>query len=148
MLFKKCYLSPTNCFHNPVMGRNPQFWKRGCPNIRFNRTMLMTVMMSWGWHPAWCPEGAQKMLVSLLAPLGKPEPVSSCLPDLQTEAQAGPNSSPPLTQTCPAGVCSAFSRGMGTILGCDLQVTSSPGASPSLRGEVMPCPRDAVTSFP
>lgn len=48
----------------------------------------------------------------------------------------------------PGGVCSASSLGNGTILGCDLQVTSSPEASPSLGGEVMPCPYDAVTSFP
>ena len=52
--------------------------------------MLMIVMMSYGWHLAWCPEGAQRLLVSLLALLGKPEPMSSCLPGLQTEAGAGP----------------------------------------------------------
>lgn len=88
------------------------------------------------------------MLVSLLALLGKAELGRSCRPGLQTEAWAGPSASPALTQTCPDGAGSGSSLGRGTISGCDLQVPSPPEASPSLGGKVMPCPCDAVTSFP
>lgn len=46
------------------------------------------------------------------------------------------------------GSAQPLSGGWDTISCCDLQVTRSPEASPSLGDEVMPCPHDAVTSFP
>lgn len=87
------------------------------------------------------------MLVSLLAFLANQSlQAAASLACRQRLGQAP--LSPPLTQTCPGGDCAASSLEMGTLLGYDLQVTSSPEASPSLGGEVMPCPHDAVTSFP
>lgn len=56
--------------------------------------------------------------------------------------------SPTVTWICPSEISSASSLGTGTILDCVLHITSSSEASASLGGEVMPCPHDAVTSFP
>lgn len=56
--------------------------------------------------------------------------------------------SPIVTQICPSEIYSASSLGTGSILNYVFRVTNSSEASASLEGEVMPCPHDAVTSFP
>lgn len=102
------------------------------------------VGLALGWDLA-C---AQESSVSLLVLLGTPEAPSSCRLRSHTEVWADSRVVPAQTHIDPSGTFPASSLGIGTILGCVFQVTSSTEASSSLGGEVMPCPQHVVTSFP
>lgn len=88
------------------------------------------------------------MLVSFACPSWQTRASEQLPPRFADRGLGGPQSVSCSDPDLLHGVCPASSLGRDTILDCDLQVTSSPEASPSLEGEVVPCPRDAVTSFP